>query len=1003
MAVIKKRFILLIYILSNIYCIQAQLSQLPPIPLVDPSNCNTVGTVRQYFDTTRLECVDCSQDENFQVTSPDGFSCICKLGFKYKQSFGGNVTCEACPAGQVASSTGYNCLKCPAGVDTTTNTCASCNGTLEISPERQLLGQWYTEQGTQVNTISCQQCSDGTQPSADKTRCEKCTNVLPVSGDNSCNCPTSTNEFTGGFCIPKSYLGNIAESDSLYQIPRTVDQVSEFLRYNLKASYALCNVNRNQTACNVLANMCVLTLYEYRNKDFQSSDLNNACEVYLSAWVQAGSLKYVPTLYYAQISVIGLLPMQGDDVLQNDFLQTQYTFSPVSRLEYRLVRYNIHGEYLGLSTVQNGRIQLCADTTDKQNAAFVFGTTYSQSCKIAAINLWDQSMYPAEFYDLYLEINQNDVKQLYPTPVNILNYRSLDQSSSEINRGEQKDMELFRRFFLVDNIGTISAAGDQAQMVRYAKSIRIDVQLQTDTTQGIIYPPALQIEYGTVSLADAQAGGEVDVSFTVDYSYSDTSYRRDFQIAVGTLSTLGVIYAGYRSWVWSKRSGRPSIDFPTIANFFFFCAGTLANVFFVITFGMAFYWFIFFKRQSVVYLVHPTDKQLRDWLGLFGAAFALKFLEVAHMIFMQCSIDVFFIDWERSRGVVSNSAETTKTKEVPVSIWRTYFVANEWNEIQAVRKINKTFQVWAAVFFLVVVGFENTATKDPDGSVTKDSNAYKAEYSRVYRYAVAVLVYVVIGVLQWIFFTFIYERFFEDKVRQFVDLCSMSNISVFVMAHAQYGHYIHGRSVHGKADTNMKEMAELMKKEEEDMCGQRGLLPNTEQQTFVMALPKRLRLRYEAVLLPAQLESAAAATRAEAGRGGRLSGSAMEKQVEAYATINRFFSAFIDRSLRDIDYVIKDKTFLESIMDTEFDDTSETGVFYNDDGHSFDKVLFYGHEMTLLLFDVLTFCISDLIFTNYVIAGVITYLLSEMMCIGRDGGGRKNLSKKTLVDERFLI
>lgn len=35
------------------------------------------------------------------------------------------------------------------------------------------------------------------------------------------------------------------------------------------------------------------------------------------------------------------------------------------------------------------------------------------------------------------------------------------------------------------------------------------------------------------------------------------------------------------------------------------------------------------------------------------------------------------------------------------------------------------------------------------------------------------------------------------------------------------------------------------------------------------------------------------------------------------------------QSLRDIDYVIKDKTFLESIMDTEFDDTMETGVFYN--------------------------------------------------------------------------
>ena len=70
------------------------------------------------------------------------------------------------------------------------------------------------------------------------------------------------------------------------------------------------------------------------------------------------------------------------------------------------------------------------------------------------------------------------------------------------------------------------------------------------------------------------------------------------------------------------------------------------------------------------------------------------------------------------------------------------------------------------------------------------------------------------GIVQWIFFTFIYERFFEDKVRQFVDLCSMSNISVFIMANAQYGHYIHGRSVHGKADTNMREMFEMMKKEE---------------------------------------------------------------------------------------------------------------------------------------------------------------------------------------------
>jgi meckelin len=73
------------------------------------------------------------------------------------------------------------------------------------------------------------------------------------------------------------------------------------------------------------------------------------------------------------------------------------------------------------------------------------------------------------------------------------------------------------------------------------------------------------------------------------------SYRKDFQIAVGTLGTLTTLYAGYRSWVWSKRAGRLSIDFPTIVNFIFYTAGALSNMFFVITFGIAFYWFIFFK------------------------------------------------------------------------------------------------------------------------------------------------------------------------------------------------------------------------------------------------------------------------------------------------------------------------------------------------------------------------------------------------------------------------
>ena len=46
---------------------------------------------------------------------------------------------------------------------------------------------------------------------------------------------------------------------------------------------------------------------------------------------------------------------------------------------------------------------------------------------------------------------------------------------------------------------------------------------------------------------------------------------------------------------------------------------------------------------------------------------------------------------------------------------------------------------------------------------------------------------------QWLFNGLVYERFVEDKMQQFVDLCSIANISVFILYERNYGYYIHGR------------------------------------------------------------------------------------------------------------------------------------------------------------------------------------------------------------------
>jgi meckelin len=40
------------------------------------------------------------------------------------------------------------------------------------------------------------------------------------------------------------------------------------------------------------------------------------------------------------------------------------------------------------------------------------------------------------------------------------------------------------------------------------------------------------------------------------------------------------------------------------------------------------------------------------------------------------------------------------TSELAVSVWRTYLVANEWNELQTRRKINPALQAVIVIFIL---------------------------------------------------------------------------------------------------------------------------------------------------------------------------------------------------------------------------------------------------------------------------------------------------------------
>ena len=53
---------------------------------------------------------------------------------------------------------------------------------------------------------------------------------------------------------------------------------------------------------------------------------------------------------------------------------------------------------------------------------------------------------------------------------------------------------------------------ERADVISYAKSIQIGVQLQRGTTKGRIYPPFIAVDYGTASRSDYEDNNDVEVS-----------------------------------------------------------------------------------------------------------------------------------------------------------------------------------------------------------------------------------------------------------------------------------------------------------------------------------------------------------------------------------------------------------------------------------------------------------------------------------------------------------
>jgi hypothetical protein len=99
--------------------------------------------------------------------------------------------------------------------------------------------------------------------------------------------------------------------------------------------------------------------------------------------------------------------------------------------------------------------------------------------------------------------------------------------------------------------------------------------------------------------------------------------------------------------------------------------------------------------------------------------------------------------------------------------------------------------------------------------------------------------------IQYLFYSIVYQRFIRDKIMNFIDLCSLCNISVFILDQHQHGYYIHGRSPFGMADVNIRDMLNNFERESRSLSGSRGLQIDSNEQIFTMTIHRTIRQQYD--------------------------------------------------------------------------------------------------------------------------------------------------------------
>ena len=784
--------------------------------------------------------------------------------------------------------------------------------------------------------------------------------------------------------------------------------------------------SRQLEACQTLANLCAL--------QFHSGD-SSACQFFTdtdSPWSytkQVGAPNFPPKMVSQKEWTLGvpwvMYPPSSNNVRKGKTLvKSTMSFDAdtkrdgyVNKLKFVLGTYSLEGKFLGFEDLTT-QLDMCSGLPagfqgDASGAAWsTFGYSLSKSCTHKPSRFLDPGAAAPKFYDLYL-VDEGNNNKLVSVPVKVLNYRKKDDTErynsddecgkpGEVDSGDFKCTEqLMRRFFLYDTATGIGKPGEAPQYLQYAKSVKLSTRLfLKDSLTPKIYPPVLTIEYGAIGVDDA--ADPVAVSFVVECTSDLYSWWHGFALLwLIVFSVLSGLSWFTRLWLMSKNRPSTGVDLGFLIRALLEFCGAGSNCLFGFMFLMTAYWFIFFKGQSVVYSLLPsaTDEGT-GFTAVLIVMFCLKVCDIMYVIFKQSTIDMFFIDWEKTKGrLMTPDPETNSDTDgnCQVSIWRTLFIANEFNELQTARMVSTEFTLIVMVYLLEGRGWSYYATSQPDGS---DLSAGGASVHPALRFFVDAALYMAITGAQMMYMQGIHHRFIHNPVDGFLDLLTLANMSAIFIVDKYGGFYCHGQAPHPFMDVDMLTMARNLEQEQQGRRAKRGIMPGDPCLTFEIFINMQVRDEYENEMKLLDDSSSM--------RGDRQGLLTNEKTVRVYQRLNRMFRDLIlseETGTAKYAHKFVDMTPAMRIFPFYKKTIAEMteSHFFKDEDQRFSSVVFYGIEKQLMIANVVVLSFFHF-YTDSTIASLVIVYAFHLACNWmRERYGTSNIARKCIVDEKFLV